>query len=101
LVDWDTLQIDDKIDDEGRLEVASEEQVYAILGLQKEDDSEKKEREGGASSSRVWNDCHDNSATISIFQQLPGERQMFDRNNPVMEPDSLYLNMKEFRLAMG
>jgi hypothetical protein len=25
---------------------------------------------------------------------------MFDRNNHVMKPDSLYLNMKEFRLAM-
>jgi hypothetical protein len=25
---------------------------------------------------------------------------MFDRNKPVMEPDSLYPNMKEFRLAM-
>jgi hypothetical protein len=25
---------------------------------------------------------------------------MFDRNNPVMESDSLYPNMKEFRLAM-
>jgi hypothetical protein len=69
------------------------------LGLQKEDDDEKKEREGGASSSRVWNDCDDNSTVIPIFQQLPGERQMFDRNNPVIEPDSLYPNMKEFRLA--
>jgi hypothetical protein len=100
LVDWDTLQIDDKIDDEGRLEVASEEQVYAILGLQKEDNNEKKEREGGANSSRDWNDCDDNSATIPIFQQLPRESQMFDRNNFVMEPGSLYLNVKEFRLAM-
>jgi hypothetical protein len=25
---------------------------------------------------------------------------MFDRNNPVMEPGSLYSNMKEFRLAV-
>jgi hypothetical protein len=25
---------------------------------------------------------------------------MFDRNNHVMKPDSLYLNMKEFSLAM-
>jgi hypothetical protein len=69
------------------------------LGLQKEDEDEKKEREGGASSSRVWNDCDDNSTVIPIFQQLLGERQMFDRNNPVIEPDSLYPNMKEFMLA--
>jgi hypothetical protein len=33
LVDWDTLQIDDKLDDEGRLKFRSEEQVYALLGV--------------------------------------------------------------------
>jgi hypothetical protein len=60
----------------------------------------KKEREGGANSSRDWNDCDDNSAAIPIFQQLLRESQMFDRNNLVMEPGSLYLNVKEFRLAM-
>jgi hypothetical protein len=53
LVDWDTLQIDDKVDDEGRFEVLSEEQVYSVLGLQKEDDSEQHEREGGGSPYRV------------------------------------------------
>jgi hypothetical protein len=53
LVDWGTLQIDDKVDDEGRFEVPSEEQVYSVLGLQKEDDSEQHEREGGGSPYRV------------------------------------------------
>jgi hypothetical protein len=33
LVDWDTIQIVDVLEDEGRLEVASEEHIYAILGL--------------------------------------------------------------------
>jgi hypothetical protein len=42
LVDWNTIQIVDVLDNEGRLEVASEEQIYAILGLQKEDEIEKK-----------------------------------------------------------
>jgi hypothetical protein len=42
-------------------------------------------------------DCDDKSA---ILQQLSGERKMFDRNNLVVQPDSLYQNMKEFRLAM-
>jgi hypothetical protein len=44
--------------------------------------------------------CDDSSAAIPIFQHLLGERVLFDRNNPVMEPGSLYANMKEFRLAM-
>jgi hypothetical protein len=35
------IQIDDNIDDEGRLEFASEEQLYAVLGLKGEDDHEK------------------------------------------------------------
>jgi hypothetical protein len=33
MVDWDTIQIVDALDDEGRLEVASEEQIYAVLRL--------------------------------------------------------------------
>ncbi|KAL6661547.1 hypothetical protein ACP70R_000931 [Stipagrostis hirtigluma subsp. patula] len=35
-VDWDALQIIETIDDEGRLEVASDEQLYAVLGFTKE-----------------------------------------------------------------
>jgi hypothetical protein len=45
LVDCDTIQIINVLDDEGRVEVASEEQLYAILGLQKEDGNEKKDME--------------------------------------------------------
>jgi hypothetical protein len=55
LIDWDTLQIDDKVDDEGRFEVPSEEQVYLVFGLRKEDDNEQQEREGGGSPYRVRN----------------------------------------------
>jgi hypothetical protein len=73
------------------------------LGLNGEDDREKQEKER-----RTCGDCHcnggnvcdDSSTVISIFQHLPRERVMFDRNNSVMEPDRLYSNMKEFRLAM-
>jgi hypothetical protein len=71
LVDWDTLQIDDKLDDEVRLKFRSEEQVYALLGVKKQDDNEKQEREGGASFYSVLNDYHDKCATIPIFQHLP------------------------------
>jgi hypothetical protein len=69
LVDWDTLQIDDKLDDEGRLKFRSEEQVYALLGVKTT--MKKQEREGGASSYSVLNDYHDKCATIPIFQHLP------------------------------
>jgi hypothetical protein len=71
--------------------------------LKGEDDREKLEKERrtcGVGPSNGGNVCDDSSTTIPIFQHLPGERVMFDRNNLVMEPDSFYPNMKEFRLAM-
>jgi hypothetical protein len=44
----------DKLDDEGMLELPSEEQMYSVLGLKNEDKTEEQEREGrrcGVSSS--------------------------------------------------
>jgi hypothetical protein len=91
------IQIEDKLDDEGKLEFASEEQIYQVLGWKGEDECEKQEKEettSGAGPCNGENICDDISAAILIFQHLPGERLMYDRNNPVMEPDSLYSNMK-------
>jgi hypothetical protein len=56
--------------------------------------------EGGGAGCSVQNECDDNPVAIPIFQQLPGERQLSDRNNPAMESGSVYPSMKEFRLAM-
>jgi hypothetical protein len=86
VVDCDTIQIVDILDDEGRLEVPSEEQVYAVLGLEREDESKKKEMEGRGTGCSARNEGDDNIAAIPIFQQLSGERQLFDRNTPMMEP---------------
>jgi hypothetical protein len=66
------------------------------LGLQKEDDSEKKDMEGYG----FRNECDDQPATIPVLQNLPGERRLFDRNTLVMETGSVYPNMKKFRLVM-
>jgi hypothetical protein len=64
------------------------------LGFKKEDETEEQERE------RRCDGCEDGSGAIPVFQHIPGERLMFDENNPVMEPGSFYPSMKEFRLAM-
>jgi hypothetical protein len=59
-IDWDKIQIDDNLDDEGRLEFTSEEQVYTMLGLKEEDDREKQERErrtDGAGHSNAEKGC--------------------------------------------
>jgi hypothetical protein len=100
LVDWDTIQIVDVLDDEGRVEVASEEQVYAVFGLQKEDDNEKNDMEGRGEGCSLWNECDDNHAAILVFQQLPRERRLFNRNTHVMEPESVYPSMQGFRLVI-
>jgi hypothetical protein len=97
-VNWELIQIEDKLDDEGKLEFPSEEQLYLVLGLKGEDDHEKQEKERrtcGDGPSNGGNIYDDSLAAISIFQHLLGG-VMFDRNNSVMEPGSLYPNMKEF-----
>jgi hypothetical protein len=74
LVDWDIIQIVDVLDDEGRLDVVSEEQIYVVLGLQKDNEIEKKEMEFGGTCCSVQNECDDNATASPIFQQLPVER---------------------------
>jgi hypothetical protein len=69
-------------------------------GCKKEDDSEKKDMEGRGTNCGLRNECDDQPVAIPIFQNLPGERRLFDRNTPIMEPGSVYSNMNEFRLAM-
>jgi hypothetical protein len=74
-----------------------------VLGVEGEDDREKEEkgrRTVGAGPSNAEKGCDESLGAIPIFQHLPGERKMFDRNNPVMDPSSLYHNMKEFRLVV-
>jgi hypothetical protein len=92
----------DKLNDEGRIELPSEEQMCLILGLKVKDEIEEQERKircgVGASSAR--NGCEYGSCAIPIFQHLSGKRMIFDRNNLVMESGSLYPSMNEFHLAM-
>jgi hypothetical protein len=102
-VNWDMIQIEDKLDDEGKLQFACEVRLYQVLGLNGEDDCEQQERERttcGVGPSNGANVCDDSLAAIPIFQHLSRESVMFDRNNLVMEPDNLYHNMKEFSLAI-
>jgi hypothetical protein len=63
------------LDDEGRLKLSSEEQMYSILGLKKEDKIKEQEREGrrcGVGSSAAGKGCDDGLVVILIFHHLPG-----------------------------
>jgi hypothetical protein len=90
------IQIEDKLDDEEKLEFVSDEQLYLFLGLKGEDDQEKQDKERRTCGVGTCNgDVRDDSlATIPIFQHLREGRVMFDINNSVIETDSLYPNMK-------
>jgi hypothetical protein len=48
VVDWDNLQIIETIDDEGRLQVTNEEQLYIVLGFKGEDERANKARKVAA-----------------------------------------------------
>jgi hypothetical protein len=63
----------DKLNDEGRLELLSEDQMCSVLGLKEEDETLEQEREGicGVISSTAREGCEDDLATIPIFQHLP------------------------------
>jgi hypothetical protein len=41
-VDWDNLQIVERIDEEGRLQVVSEEQMFDILGFKDQEERAQK-----------------------------------------------------------
>jgi hypothetical protein len=50
-VDWDNLQIIETIDDEGRLQVSSDEQLYVVLGLKGDDERADKARKVASKNS--------------------------------------------------
>jgi hypothetical protein len=57
----------DKLDDEGMLELPSEEQMYSVLGLKNEDKTEEQEREGRRCGVLLVRGCEDGSIAILIF----------------------------------
>lgn len=94
LVDWATLQIVERQDEEeGRLELIDEDQVYVILGLRDEDDNAEraaKEAVAGAGAdgdkgkAPAVEDTH--GAVIPVDDDIPGEmRILYDPNKPSMD----------------
>ena len=83
------MRIEPRWEEEGRQEVADEEELYAQLGLVEE---ESEASEGSDEEHPDDNDPGDS---------FPDERNLdYDKKNPVMKLGSIYRNMKNFRLAM-
>ncbi|XP_020406494.1 uncharacterized protein [Zea mays] len=94
-IDWGAIQIDDRWEEEGEQETASESVMYDRLGLLAEDERETTERQETVRQSDEFND------ELPCTDCIPQERVFeCNRSNPVMKIGSLYKDMKEFRLAI-
>lgn len=122
-IDWDSLEILARDNDEGRLDIVGDETFYELLGLRAEDQAAEEARQaaaqggapeggadaggvapgaaaaGGVAAARATDDIA--GAAIPVHDEVPGERVMaYDPNKPSMKAGTVYPNMKEFRLAM-
>lgn len=122
-IDWDSLEILARDDDEGRLDIVGDETFYELLGLRAEDQAAEEARQaatqggapeggadaggvapgaaaaGGVAAARATDDIA--GAAIPVHDEVPRERVMaYDPNKPSMKAGTVYPNMKEFRLAM-
>lgn len=114
-VDWDNLEIDETLDDEGRIQVMNDDQLYVLLGLRDEERAKKSAHAAGANGSSNAAGADDSSnaaeaagvtdgiegAAIPVDDSVPGELVIsYDKNNPCMDRYTKYPSMKEFRLAV-
>lgn len=104
-IDWDSLQILERNDVEGRLEIVDDEHFYELLGLRAEDERAKKARELGADGGNLDGIAPEvgdtTGAAIPVDDVVPGEMGVvYDPDKPNMDIGTLYPSMKEFRLAM-
>lgn len=107
-IDWNSLQIEERLDEEGRLEVIDEDQIFKLLGLRMVDDdvpmgtddivNDGQERQNHIDAS--GNDA-DIDPEIPVYDDVPEERVfVHDPNKPCMDVGTVYPDMKEFRLAV-
>ncbi|KAL5648200.1 hypothetical protein ACJX0J_042555 [Zea mays] len=112
-LDWESMVLCDFWDEEGRRDVASEMEMYCNLGLNEGETTEENARdeainEGEKAQENTSNldqsepiNIGDNTIDQSFEDYLPNEKRvMYDKMNPLMQPGSLFPNMKEFRIAM-
>uniref|UniRef100_J3L0Y1 Transposase MuDR plant domain-containing protein n=1 Tax=Oryza brachyantha TaxID=4533 RepID=J3L0Y1_ORYBR len=110
-IDWDSLRIDERHDEEGRLEINDEDQLYKALRLLVEDGAVEQasvaahaRTEDGKNEDVVHEinvDADMDEASISVNDDVLGERIMvYDVNKPSLRVGTMYPNMVAFRLAV-
>ena len=106
VIDWDNLEIQETQDEEGRIQIMSEDQLYGLLGLRDEDERAKSSKHVAGPSNvaetsgpRVIEDTE--GAAVPVDDAIPGELIIsYDKDNPCMDLGTKYPSMKEFRLAV-
>jgi hypothetical protein len=108
-LDWDSIIVSDELDEEGRVQVPCENEVYCNLGLNSDDEAEKNRNRDTFYSSgttshsqeRVDIDNEEHHGDEECEDYIPDEKRVvYNRINPSMQPGCLFPNMKEFRIAM-
>lgn len=106
------MQIAETLDEEGRLEIVDDDQLYVLLGLRAEDEAAKQAREeaeaaagdearGADGDAANDDDMDTDGAAIPVNDNVPGERMVVhDSNKPSLIVGTSYPSMKEFRLAV-
>jgi hypothetical protein len=76
LIDWNNLQIIKTIDEEGRLQVISEEQMFDILGFKVQEERAQKEKEARTkhNASRVVPPMDVDGAAIHVRDHIQDKR---------------------------
>jgi hypothetical protein len=104
-VDWDSIQIVETHDDEGRIALMSESQICEFLGMTEEDTTNNRAQ---GFDCQMDEQGHDNEhgqntdgAAIPTSDAIPDEMVIsYDKNNPSMEIGTVYPTMEEFKLAV-
>jgi hypothetical protein len=73
LIDWDNLQIIEIIDEEGRLQVISEEQMFDILVFKVQEERAQREKEAGTKHSA----CKGLEEAVKLAFYMAEQRECF------------------------
>ncbi|CAO2203479.1 unnamed protein product [Urochloa humidicola] len=96
-IDWDSLQIVETHDEEGRVALMSENQLCELLGFREEETTLVPAE---AIDCRMDEHCVD-GADIPISVVLPSEMVIsHDKDNPSMDLGTVYPSMEEFKMVV-
>ena len=100
-VDRDNLQIVESHDEEGRIELLSENQISVLLGLRDEESAHVAAPNDRSMDMQSVDNDNDNDAAIPTSDVIPSELVIsYDKDHPKMDLGTIYPSMKEFRMAV-